>query len=310
MPSTKNAIFVEINQLFLPYLEVFLKSLFRIYPDCPDLLIYHTDLNDTQLSRLRQHAAVKTVRLEEADFVSGPPMASHRPKQADPRISYARFLIWTDRMKEYENVIHLDTDLLILGRFDDLFSCERFTIFAETYQEEDSLFYNSRDPDLSRLLDEDGIRLPARVANCGVFVVPRKDRSPEDFETLCYLLKRYGKYIKWSDQSIINLWMAKKGIRATEDNRFNFQHRLIDTPGGVNELREARIFHFNGVDLTYRLFLVRCARRLCRMPYGWNIYLLVYGAVDNLLRFWRSRRKFFRSLIGTTRHFSPGLQNQ
>lgn len=288
LSTKKNAIFVEINQRFLPYLKVFLKNLFYIYPDCPDLLIYHTDLNEAQLRRLHKHTAVKTVRLDDTDYASGPPMATHRPKLADPRISYARFLIWTDRMQEYENVVHLDTDLLILGSFDDLFAYNRFTIFEETYQAKDSLFYDPQDPDLLRLLDEDGIRPPSRVANCGVFVVPRKDRSPDDYETLCYLLRRYDKYIKWSDQSIINLWMAKKGIRVTEGNRFNFQHRLVAKPGPVDGLREARIFHFNGVDLTYRLFLIRCTGFLYRMPWGWNIYRLVYRMADNLLRLLRS----------------------
>jgi lipopolysaccharide biosynthesis glycosyltransferase len=295
MASVKNAIFVEINQRFLPYLEIFLKSLFRFYPDCPDLFVYHTDLNETQLRRLRKYPAVKTVCLEETDFTSGPSMATHRPKFADPKISYARFLIWTDKMKDYENVVHLDADLLILGRFDDLFAQDRFTIFAETYQAEDSLFYNSKNPDLVRLLDEDGIRLPVTVANCGVFVVPRKDRSSEDFETLGYLLKRYSNYIKWSDQSIINLWMAKKGICVAEGNQFNFQHRLITKPGRVDGLREAQIFHFNGVDLIYRLFLVRCASFLCRLPYGWNIYRFVYRTTDDLLRLWRSRDKWSRA---------------
>ncbi len=293
MPVKKNAIFVEVNQRFLPYLEVFLAGLFRIHPDCPDLLVYHTDLNDTQLRRLQKHPAVKTVRLQDTDFISGPPMATHRVKLADPRISYARFLIWTDRFNDYENVVHLDTDLLILGRFDELFSHDRFVIFKEEHSEENSLFYNPRDPGLLKLLHEDGIRLPESIANCGVFVVPKKCRSSESFETLRYLLKRYGSYIKWSDQSIINLWMAMKKIRVTEGNRFNFQHRLFADPGPVNGLREARIFHFNGVDLTYRLFLIQCAGNLCRLPGGWNIYRFVYRIADGLLHLWRSRDRFF-----------------
>ena len=293
---TKNAIFIEINQRFLPYLEVFLKGLRRVHRDYPDLFIHHTDLTEEQTRRLSRYEGLRTVQLEDADFAAGPAMATHRPKHADPRISYARFLIWTQRLKDYENVLHLDTDLLILGRFDELLDGVRFRIFAETYQSSDALFYDARDPMLTRLLEEDGIHLPDKVGNCGVFVVPKKDRTPENFDLLNTLLSRYGPFIKWSDQSIINLWMVMKGYEVEEGDRFNFQHRLVTRPGRVNGLRQARIFHFNGVDLTYRLFLQRCAGVLSRLPAGWELYRLVYRATDGLLRVWRSWKVWLRSL--------------
>ncbi len=276
----------------MPYLEIFLKSLFEACPDCPDVFIYHTDLNKKQLCHLKKYPTVKTVCLANNDFIWGPSMATHRPKLADPRISYARFLIWTDQMKNYENVVHLDTDLLILGRLDELFNTDRFTIFAETYQAEDACFYNPLNPGLLNLLEEDGIQPPVVIANCGVFTVPKKDRTPEDFEMLCYLLKRYAPYVKWADQSIINLWMAKKGINITPGNQFNFQHRLVAKPGRVPGLSEVKIFHFNGVDLRYRLFLVRCANFLRHLPWGWDIYRLVFRVAYGLLHLWRSMNSF------------------
>lgn len=293
--TSQNAVFVALNRRFFDCATIFLRSLFKVYPNCPDILVFHTDLTPRERGFMEKYPSVKTVQISSADFETGPPMATHRPKLADPVISYARFLIWTDHMKDYETVLHLDTDLLILKPFEELFAKKQFTIFEETYQAEDALFYDARHPELLRLLQEDSIQPPRVVANCGVFTVPKKDRTPENRELLTYLLKRYSKFIKWADQSVINLWMAKKGIMVNPNNQHNFQHRLIVKSSDAKGLSGAKIFHFNGVDLTYRVFLMRCASVLAGHSAGWKLYRLIFNASDLILRLWRKLNKPFIS---------------
>lgn len=286
--SRPHVIFASLNRRFVPYAEMLLKTLRRTNPDHPEVHFYHTDLDAHARRKLERAGRVKTVACAFDDFKAGPAMASHDQALADPRISYARFLIWTQRFDAYETVLHLDTDLLILGSIQELFETRDFLIFPETYEGEDAVFYDPRDPELVSRLAEDGIQNLPQAANAGVFAVPRAFRTPENCELLTNLIDRYGKFIKWSDQSILNLWMARRGLRVTDDLRFNFQHRLLAraTP---RDLRNTRIIHLNGVDLRYRLFLMRAGAALCRVPGGWSIYRVLARMCGTLLAMWRNR---------------------
>ncbi len=286
--SRPHVIFASVNRRFLDYAECFLRSLQSAYPDHPEVHLYHTDLNEKECSRLSQPGRVKTVKISFNDFKSGPAMASHHAKFADPRISYSRFLIWTRRFDEYETVVHLDTDIIIRGSFETLFQTDKFLIFPETYTGPDAIFYNATDPKLAQMLKEDGIIAPSRAANAGIFSVPRALRTEANFEILMQLIDRYDAHIKWSDQSILNLWMAKKGIAVTDDFTFNFQHRLLNT-NKAGEVKNAKIFHLNGVDLAYRLFLMKTLSKLHRLPGGWSIYKFLDNICQSLLKIWRKR---------------------
>ncbi len=283
-----HVIFSSVNRRFLEYVVCFLTTLKIAYPDHPEVHLYHTDLNEKECARLSQLSRVKTVKISFNDFKSGPAMASHHPKFADPRISYSRFLIWTRRFEEYETVVHLDTDIIIKGSFEALFETEKFLIFPETYTGPDAIFYNAADPKLTQMLNEDRIVPPPRAANAGIFSVPRALRTKENFELLMQLIDRYDTHIKWADQSILNLWMAKQGIGLTDDFTFNFQHRLLST-NKAGEATKAKIFHLNGVDLAYRLFLMKSLSHLHRLPAGWTLYKSLDKICHSLLKIWRKR---------------------
>jgi hypothetical protein len=292
--SEKNAIFVELNANFYFYAKVFLRTLAKNYPGHPPLFVYHTDLSEAQQKYLASFKNVQLVRCTLDDFRWGPPMATHSVKFADARISYLRFLIWTDRFAEYDKVLHLDTDMLILGGYEELFKVERFTAFPEAYAGDDVVFYDPRNPELLKLLKEDGIESPRMAANAGVFLVPKADRTPEDRAVMERLMTRYKPFIKWSDQSIINLWMAIKGYKPVEEHRFNYLHKWLDAPGGFRKLRDSSSFHFNGVDLVFRPFFVRLANVLRHLPFaGWPIYRSLYHAAQWMLDRWRRRPAWF-----------------
>lgn len=287
-PSTRHAIFLGLNENFVPLAEIFLKSLARNYPDHPDVYIYSIGLGERSLERLSAFKRVQPVSCGPGDFVAGPPMASHHPNFADPRISYARFLIWTDRFAAYENVLHLDADLLVLGALEELLERKDFTAFVDAGECAYAIFYDDKHPELERLLAEDGIVRSARMANAGVFLVPKKDRTPENHALLVRFLARYGAHIKWADQSVINLWMAKKGYAAETDFRYNFQHQLVDDLSSYRGVAQASVFHLSGVDMAYKLFFMRLAGLACRLPFGWGIYRHAYRTARRMLRAWRN----------------------
>jgi hypothetical protein len=288
--SRPHVIFASVNRRFVAYAELLLKTLRRTNPDHPEVHFYHTDLDAHARGRLERAGRVKTVACTFDDFEAGPAMATHQQNFADPRISYARFLIWTPRFDAYETVLHLDTDLLILGSIRELFETQDFLIYPEAYEGEDAVFYDPRDPALVYRLAEDGIENLSKAANAGVFAVPRSFRTPENYELLGNLIDRYGMFIKWSDQSILNLWMARRGIQVTDDVRFNFQHRLL-TRAAPRVLRSARIIHLNGVDLRYRLFLMRAGAALCRVPGGRSVYRMLARTCRALLAIWQQRQR-------------------
>lgn len=289
--SRPHALFVSLNKWFLDYANCFLETLDRSYPDHPELIVYHTDLSEKECAGLKRFTRVTTVKVGFDEFKTGPAMASHHPKFADPRISYSRFLIWTRRFDAYETVVHLDTDIIVRGSLEPLVSTDKFLIYPETYTGDDAIFYNRKDPKLIKLLHEDGIPMPTRAANAGIFAIPRSLRTQENYELLNYLIDRYDEYIKWSDQSILNLWMAKKGIALTDDFTFNFQNRLLSTSKAA-EIQSAKIFHLNGVDLAYRLFLMQTLSQIHGWPGGWAIYRTLEKICQSLIKIWRSRPRF------------------
>ena len=286
-----NAIFTELNRGFLPYAKLFFESLQRNYPNHPDVFVYHADLTPEEIKKLTAYPRVKPVLFSCKNLEFGPPMASHHPHYADPRISYARFHIWDDTFNSYDKVLHLDTDILVMRPLDELFQREEFTIFAETYQGDDAMFYELKNPELTALLNEDGIGPFTCVGNAGVFLAPRNCRSKEDKDLLFYFLKRYKNFIKWSDQSVLNLWMARKGFKPSEGHTFNFLHPLLQKSSEAKQVSQSHIFHLNGVDLAYRLTFMRMANKSYRIPGGWMIYRSFYNAASGSLKFWRSTKK-------------------
>jgi hypothetical protein len=285
------AIFIAVNGKFFAYTVIFLKNLRRNYPQHPDVVAYWADLSESELRWLSQFPRVRLVQYVPDPEMVGPAMATHRPKYADSKISYARFEIWTDAFKEYDQVLHLDTDTIVLAPLDDLIDREGFTIFAESHQNPNAIFKDRDNPELLAKLKADGITPPAIHANFGVFCISRRHRTVEEYKTLKHLIQRYGAHFMWADQSLINVWLGLRGIPISQSREFNYQHRFLMQKHARQEMKNAKIFHLNGVDHTYRLFLMRAAVILFRMPFGVSLYVALFVTLDRALRYWRRAKK-------------------
>jgi len=85
----------------------------------------------------------------------------HLSKLIDPKVFYARLLIWKlPLFSQYDAVLHLDADTLVLQDLSKLFQKKEFYIEKECYNWEDSLFYNKHDSELLKLIISDWLIIP------------------------------------------------------------------------------------------------------------------------------------------------------
>lgn len=235
--SSKNAIFITVNRRYYKESLVFLKILQQNYPDHPEVLLLHTDLTEKEVRVLRKYPRLKILQtnFEEQSFQS-----------KDDPVYYIRFQAWSDAFSDYDKILHLDVDLLVLKPLDALFASNEFLIFEDPCDGRENLFHDQQNPEVLRLLDEDKLTISDKQANGGVFLIPKTYRSKEHYDTLFHLLKRYEKHLRWRDQSVINLWLLKNGIPISDDSSYNFHIKSFQWGSRLKELQYLAVLHFAG----------------------------------------------------------------
>jgi hypothetical protein len=119
------------------------------------------------------------------------------------------------------------------------------------------------------LLEEEGLagwRSPP--ANAGVVVFPRRFRTREQYAELARLTVRYGPHLRWGDQSVLNLWLARNRISPAAGVEFNYQLRLIYDVRARRECQHARVVHFNGQHGQAPLLMALAYRVIRGVPWG------------------------------------------
>ena len=87
----------------------------------------------------------------------------------------------------------------------------------------ESALKNSR---LLNHLKEDNLtveEVQGSMVNSGVFALPKKYRSNQEFNKLLRLLSRYNDFIVHSDQSVISIWCLINKIKSSKEYIYNFQ---------------------------------------------------------------------------------------
>ena len=245
--SRPHVIVVTLLANYYPILLLFLNSIKRRYPSHPEIVVCQKGFSPEQIGFLHsRYEGVRCFNIEGRVVVRGPAMLGRDYPDLDA--FYARFLIWSDLFDEYENVLYLDIDALIVGPLDELLNRAEFQCFEESYAGEQPYFYDASDPQLRMLLAEDGVpALPPVPGNAGVMLIPRRYRTFAQLAELQRLLNRYEKHLIWGDQSLINLWMARYGIVPVHDPRYNFQVRFLVQRRYPAEFRDVRFLHLAGL---------------------------------------------------------------
>lgn len=250
----KNCIFLSCDRDFIPILELCLDSMLKNYNGNYDIVVCHVNFLETEKIKLCKH---KNIIFLENNITKNEiwPIMGHLSSNINPKVFYARFLIWSsDFFDQYDKVLHLDADMLVLNDLSDLFAFNNFTIVKEVYEWDDSVFLSETGKWKS---ESNWIYLNTKfTANCWMFLVPKKFRTKKNYKELIEILKVYKQDIKRADQSILNIRIAKNNINILSDFSYNFQHRLILDNKFNNQLKKASIIHFNGVNSVIRYKLM------------------------------------------------------
>lgn len=281
------AIYCSINKKYMRFAVLFLKSLREHYPEHPPVILLHVDLTQDDILQLAEFpgVSVREIRLEDFSNFSLPDSirgSIHSYRDVDPRTIFARFLLWKPDLDNFDKVLFLDVDIIVVGKLDAMFAGEVPVFTRETYEDGRVNFSDHQAADLVSLLKEDQIEL-GPSANAGSFMLPRRVRTDENFDLLMRLATRYEAHLAFGDQSVLNLWLWKHGIRFQADYRWNFQIRLIDRIRSRELLRpdcnafglgQAGIVHFNGMRDEARWPKMMCLYRMSRVGHGLWMFAL------------------------------------
>lgn len=272
-----NAILVTFNGNYFKYFSLFYKSLRRNYPDYPALIVLCQALNPEQLAFLNK---IPRIHIVDIDTLEVPPGPGLKGRETDTRIYYARFFIFTEQFDQFDSILYLDIDVVVLKPLTHLFEQTEFLIFQEAYCDVHPIIRTNVEKEkLNQLIKVDQLpEFPDVGANAGIFLAPKSFRTPENFNSLIDIKNRYEPYLIWADQSVINLWMLKHRIPKTIDYRYNFQPLLLDKRREQAAYRDMYLFHFNGMVVTGHLELLMNMATLCwRVPVlGRMVYYLIH----------------------------------
>ncbi len=244
---TRNVILIAATSDYFNILIVFLRSLKKNWPHHPDVILYQQSFSSAQLEALKEYPRISPINMNEEDFAVGPSLMHKDTLKS--KVFYSSLCVFTDKFKDYDKVLYLDVDTVILKPLDQLFEEDEFIIFQEAHPGEHQMFYYHNDPSLLALLTADGINsTPETSGNTGVLMVPKKDRTKQNYDECADIIKRYSKYLALCDQSVFNIWMLKHGIQHRKEYAYNFQIvQLMYQGPPLKEYGKAKIFHFNGL---------------------------------------------------------------
>jgi len=271
--ETRNAIFMSIDQRFLQCVRICLSSMEYFYKNHPEIIVYHTDLTDIQIVELSK--ITSNISFIKNHCKKAGPVMDHLTWTVNPNVFYARFLLWKDpKFNEYNNILHLDADTIILWSLDSLFKKKKFFMVKEAYLWDDQLFYDFNDKELSKKISKDWIDIENREWNAGVFLLPKDLRTDENYNELIKILDDYWKRIKRADQSIINIWMYKHNFRLSSLYKYNYQHRLLIRKWWIG--KTTKIIHFNWIDSKIREDCMKTFFNIVKTKWDLKEYLSYY----------------------------------
>jgi lipopolysaccharide biosynthesis glycosyltransferase len=223
-----NCIFITFNNDYLQYAKSCLNSIKKNYPNHPVILVLY-DGNDASILEFLKSFDNLQILDHAFDFSQTNELTLG---VVGSQMVYVRYLLWTSLFDDYENVLHLDVDTIVLKPLDELFGTNNFFAVRDNCNEK---VFSSKDLDderLRALLKEDGIELSdidASMLNAGVFVIPKKYRNETYLQQLWNVTRRYNTYLNYADQSAITIWCYINKINISTQYAYNFRIHLLFT---------------------------------------------------------------------------------
>lgn len=225
-----NAIFLAFDDKHWHYFIHLYNSLQENYPNHPVLLVHYSGWDCLKSDWLSKRSDIKLFHNTKLTVN----IITHWYHDAIPsKMVYFKYLLWTSNYDEYDNILHLDVDTLVLSSLDKLFETKDFFVVRNNIPfKEVRVLPNSKfgDDIIDKKLMVHGIRFPEHndMVNAGIFVIPKKYRNKGQLKTLIDITNDFGKYLVYADQSALSLWCLKNKIIPNEEYQYNFQIPLFD----------------------------------------------------------------------------------
>jgi len=226
----KNAIFLAFDDKHWHYFIRLFNSIQENYPNHPILLIHYSSLNNNRIKWLRNKKNVKlyiTKNLPKDFNYSW----YHRDVQS--KMVYFKYMLWTNDYDEYDNILHLDVDTLVVSPLDEVFEKKKFFVVKNNIPFKEVRILPG-DKQYKSLIDQKlkahGLAYPKHddMVNAGIFMIPKAYRTKEYLNSLLEITKDFGSLLVYADQSALSLWCLKNGISPSEEYQYNFQFPLFN----------------------------------------------------------------------------------
>lgn len=241
-----HAVFLTFDDGFARYGRACIRSLVHNWRRRPEILLCYAGQDPDTRKALGR---IKRLRLLDPEQLPIPEMTGYAGRLISPMV-FVRYALWSDAFDEFDKVMYLDADTLVMRSLDPAFERDEFFAVANHYpMPHGGVFHPEaeKDPDLLARLEEDGLSFPDHMddmCNTGMFVLPRRLRTAEHQAELVRLASRYGPWMKFADQSAISLWCRAQGISYSTRWELNYQTHYLAYPDTRLPLRRVRMFHF------------------------------------------------------------------
>ena len=245
MSSSPHAIYLRFDDGFLPFAKACLNSLRANDPHHAQLIVDYDGVDPGMLALLDVMMARRLPKDPPPEFVRFLNRERAGHAVAD------RFKLFRSGFNEFDTIIHLDADMLVLKPLGDLLSKpEPYFVANHEAAPEVRIFdpRHARSRDLLDRLAEDRLPFPGQaddMANAGLFTLPRSVRTPRTIADLARLAKRYGRYFAFADQSLLSLWYLANGHRPSLTFADNFQTPFFTDPTINVPFDDIRVLHFS-----------------------------------------------------------------
>jgi lipopolysaccharide biosynthesis glycosyltransferase len=259
-----NAIFVAFDNNHWHHFIHLYNSLQENYPDHPILLVHFAGWNPDMIEWLK---AQKDIRFYPTRDLTINLVSPGYHKAVPSKMVYYKYLLWTNNYDEYDNILHLDVDTLVLSPLDELFEKDDFFVVANNIPFKEVRILPPDKENKSTIesyLKRHHIRQPEHedMVNAGVFLIPKSYRKKGYLESIVNITNDFGKLLVYADQSALSLWCIKHGITPSEEYQYNLQppifnkfytrrYKKVLNTGLVfnknkNVLDNIKIVHFSG----------------------------------------------------------------
>lgn len=244
----KNAIFLCFDKDYFIYAKACINSILKNYPNYPEIIVcYKSSTIDEELINFLR--PIERLKFKIFDNTIH--------ETFNNNIVYQKFSLFIDSyFDEYDKIIYLDCDTIVMKSLDDIFKKEEFFIVSNFENAPHiNVFGNLRNEKINETLQNMYLVYPENewsMCNAGMFMIPKKYRTSIYFNHLIKIERNFRDWIKYEDQSILTLWCQYFNIPISNEFKYNYQTTFDSLDFEKNDLS---IIHFSGIKPDKKEFL-------------------------------------------------------